>query len=775
MVTPAAPDFVPEKLAGWTLQRPPEGVPEDHVGQFFAGRYMLLRKIGGGGMSTIYMARDATLGKSVVVKIMRADLPSDPVDRFRREAVVLAKLSHEHIGGILDRQDPEEGPRFLVAEYIDGLDLSHLRRRGPMPAAVAVQIGLHVSAALAYAHTHGVIHRDVKPSNVMLVRHPGGDVFAKVIDFGIAKLARGSDLADDAPAGARRETRGDAVAGTAPYWCGQEGPRRDVYALALTLSELLTGEDPNPEADLTRMQIPPGLADVMTRALRGAIGTMDMLHGALREADVQPPAEAEAERRRYISQVFQTASASEPATDGAARFAGRYIVCDELGEGGMGRVRAAFDTVNRRRVALKTIQARRAGITNLEHRFRREGWALAAIDHPGTPILFESGATPEPFFTMEIVEGVTLATILQAGRLPPLRALGVAIDLAAILRAGHEVGVIHRDVKPDNIVLGQGDRVRLLDFGACLLMPRFFQRHLMFPATPPELRYATGELEHVGTPGYSAPEVMTSGGTGPRSDIYSVCVVLYEMLTGRRYESPTVGRARPIDPGEFSAALGPVADVLRRGTAREPSERPWSMADLERSFEILRAGAVHAQRRRQLWVVALLAVVATGAIVSLAFQILIGTNGTTAVVVESVAPPSIAPPTTTLPVSLAPAPAGGPAVPAVPPDHLGPKPPDDTKTGVREKTVNNIAMLTMSMVRARLMRRHSRLEKCGAPLLTLDLTIDRGQPVLGTVNGMADGDPTHDCVRDELRGLVFPFAGMPQEFTVTLDLDSKVK
>jgi serine/threonine protein kinase len=96
-------------------------------------------------MSTIHEAHDATLGTRVAIKIMRGDLPIDPVDRFRREAHVLAALSHEHIARIIDRQDPEEGPRFLVTEYIDGLDLGVLRRRGPLPAAVVIQIGLQVS------------------------------------------------------------------------------------------------------------------------------------------------------------------------------------------------------------------------------------------------------------------------------------------------------------------------------------------------------------------------------------------------------------------------------------------------------------------------------------------------------------------------------------------------------------------------------------------------------------------------------------------------------
>jgi serine/threonine protein kinase len=798
----------------WTLQPLPAATPEDHAGQLFAGRYMMRRRIGGGGMSTIHEAMDTNLGIRVAVKIMRGDLPSDPVDRFRREALVLAGLAHEHIARILDRQDPEAGPRFLVTEYIDGVDLSVLRRRGPVPAAVVHSIGLQVSAALAYAHEAGVLHRDINPSNLMLVRHPSGDIFAKVIDFGIAKLEQGSNIAapENAPAGARRATRGDVVLGTIPYYCGHEGPRRDVHALALTLAELLTGQTPDPAADLAG--IPPALARVLTTALRSdELATMDALHAALREADEQAPAEAEAERRRFAAQLFDkppSAPKQPPTPDEAPRFAGRYILCGDLGQGGMGRVQIAFDTQTRRRVALKTIHPRNAGIVNLEHRFRREARALAAIER-GAPHLFDFGADPEPFFTMEIVDGVTLAATLKHGKIEPQRALGLAIDLAEILHAAHEVGVVHRDVKPDNIVIGHCDRVRLLDFGACLLLPRFHRRHLVFPATPADERYATGALEAVGTFGYTAPEVLAmDGGAGPRSDIYSVCAVLYEMLTGRPLVDRATTRTLDIEPGEFAAALGPVADLLRRGTAREPADRVSSMADLARSLEILRAGLVGAQQRRQrVWV----AGVAAACTAVLAGLLMLARR--------SPAPPTTSTPdapgvpitlpgvsgmfadTPALPADTPAAPADTPSADALPPatptpstatlpaeDAVAPKPPanavaagdvpvdpqPELDTSMPSPTGRPVVALTEAVVAARLTTRADQLRaRCDVPWLVLDLTIQRGRATLAAINGMpfTEQDPLHACVRTQLRGLDFPRADKPAKFSLPIDLSLK--
>ena len=793
MSSPAAlPVPVTPAARGWTPQPLPVEAPKSYIGARLGGRYLLRRRIGAGGMSTVYEALDSTLGKRVAVKILRDDLPSDPVDRFRREAHVLAGLTHEHIAGIIDRQDLKNGPRFLVSAYIDGHDLGELCGRGPMPAAVVTQIGLQVAAALAYAHNAGVIHRDIKPSNLMLTRHPSGDIFVQVIDFGISKLVHDSDLAapDNAPADARRATRGDVVLGTAPYWCGEEGPRADVYALALTLAVLLTGEVPpvGVRVELPSA-IPPKLASVLGAALAlgDEIATMDAFDAALREVhDALEPRQAQHERRRYFASAFPDSRVAQPeagAVDPSItlpRFRD-YILCGELGKGGMGHVRIAFDPEGRRRVALKTIQPQHARRESFKARLRREYRALATIDHPGVPRVFEFGSDPEPYFTMEIVTGVPLKA---EPKIEPIRALSLAIDLAEILMVAHEAGVVHRDVKPDNILIGKGDRVRLLDFGVCMLLPRYYQRELLLPATPPGERYETGALEGVGTPGYTAPEIMAREGTTTRSDVYSVCAVLYRMLTGRSLVDPRTSTTRPVDAGEFPLALGPVADLLRRGTAREPFGRPRSMADLAAELEILRSGL----RRRRAWRRDLLIVMMT----VLASVCLV------AVVPLLLAPDTAAPPNAsdaTAAAAIAPVAAAvqndpedmpertrvvPPTTSPSPPETASASAPDTPSAPLRvaapttDASPRRPVSLTRAAVEATLKRRRADFDTCRPRYRQLRVRVVDGRAELAEIDAMPYSGVGDDvCLRDGLSRIPFPRVTKPADFVVPLDLRRK--
>jgi hypothetical protein len=437
----------------------------------------------------------------------------------------------------------------------------------------------------------------------------------------------------------------------------------------------------------------------------------------------------------------------------------------------MGRVQVAFDTELRRRVALKTIHPQHLERASSKARFLREARALAAIDHPGVPKLLEIGSQPEPFITMDLVVGVPLKA---EKRIEPLRALSLAIDLGEILVAAHEVGVVHRDVKPDNIVIGKGDRVRLLDFGLCLLMPRYHRRELLFPATPPGERYETGAMQLNGTPGYTAPEIQAREGTSPRSDVYSVCAVLYRMLTGRSLLDGATSTTRPIRRGEFPAALGGVAELLRRGTAREPSDRPRSMADLVAELEVLRSGLLRARQRRLLALA--VAITALGCL-GLATIVALGLSSSNppgaapaapgdepaAPVSAAVTPVCEQPALATNPTPSEPAAPVTPATDPEPPPNVRPRP---------------VVPITEAAVAELVQKGRRKFDECLGSYHQLRLVVASsakradGRATLTEVDGMpyAASVPDHDCLRKGLRRLSFPRPSKPTEFVVPLDL-----
>lgn len=205
-------------------------------------RYRLDELIGRGGMASVWRATDTVLGRPVAVKRLHPGLIADEehAERFRREALLVARLSHSNLVRLLDRGEDADGP-YLVMELVDGENLKSLvRREGALPPEEAVRICVEVGRALAYAHAQGVVHRDIKAQNVLLTADGG----VKLTDFGIARLMEAN--------GEPGLTRTDMLVGSADYLSPEQADgrpvdaRTDVYSLGIVLYECLTGRLPFP-------------------------------------------------------------------------------------------------------------------------------------------------------------------------------------------------------------------------------------------------------------------------------------------------------------------------------------------------------------------------------------------------------------------------------------------------------------------------------------------------------------------------------------------------
>src|SRR6476620_9257586 len=211
-------------------------VSDTLINTLFDGRYRILRKLGTGGMANVYLAEDEVLGRHVAIKILNDRHAGDEQfgERFRREAKNAASLSHPNIVSIYDRGEAE-GTYYIAMEYLDGRSLKELiLSRGPAPVSVAIDYARQILAALRFAHRNGIVHRDIKPHNVLV----DSEGHVKVTDFGIAR------------AGASQMTEEGSIIGTAQY-LSPEQPRgtpvdqtSDLYSLGIVLYELLTGQVP---------------------------------------------------------------------------------------------------------------------------------------------------------------------------------------------------------------------------------------------------------------------------------------------------------------------------------------------------------------------------------------------------------------------------------------------------------------------------------------------------------------------------------------------------
>ncbi|MGU3503272.1 serine/threonine-protein kinase [Mycobacterium sp. C31M] len=259
---------------------------------------------------------------------------------------------------------------------------------------------------------------------------------------------------------------------------------------------------------------------------------------------------------------------------GGAPF-GRYELVELLGQGGMGEVWRAYDTVTDREVAVKLLPPHLAGDAVFQERFRREARAAAGLNNPHVVPIHDFGEINGRLFVdMRLVEGVDLGTLLKAGPLPPRRAVRIVEQVALALFAAHRIGLVHRDVKPSNILVAEDDFAYLIDFGI---------------ARTAEDAGLTETGAAVGTWAYMAPERFATGEADARADVYALTCVLYEALTGHApFRGKTLEQiatahmfAPPPHPSAIVPQLGPEMDrVINTGMAKQPESRYGSTRDL---------------------------------------------------------------------------------------------------------------------------------------------------------------------------------------------------
>ena len=495
------------------------------------GRYRIRGRLGAGGMGEVYLAERIRLGDDVAIKFIRAETAANPASRhrFMSEARSCAAMRHPNIVSVLDFGiDDERGP-FLVMEYLNGPSLAaELAASGPLEVHRAASIASALAAALDLAHAGGLVHRDVKPANIVAHRYGNGDLLYKIVDFGIGVMV---DKAAAVTA-TREPVRASFAYAPPEQLLGEPVDHRaDVYGLGALTFEMLTGQPPfttdDPRRLLTRVLFetaprPSLLRPTIDRHVDAAVGKALDKDPARR----WPTAGAFAQALVGV----QTDQALTPAGPSPSALQERY----ELGERiDTGRFGSEIYTARHRAIGNSVVvrilrRHQESTWATARARFLREARAMQ-VAHPSILQVRDFGEEADlVYIVTERIGGVSLRDLLKAqGRLPWTQARRLMLDLLSATEAVHTRGGlifgltpsivrVYRDNDQDRLVLSSAGIAEVQDVLAWAGEEAL--RSLEIPSS--DLLYVS-------------PEVLVGEEADGRSDIYTAGVLAYEMLTGR--------------------------------------------------------------------------------------------------------------------------------------------------------------------------------------------------------------------------------------------------
>ncbi|HUM12470.1 MAG TPA: protein kinase [Myxococcaceae bacterium] len=594
--------------------------------------YQLLTKLDDGPSGTAWRARARTSGGRAMVRVFHGSRWGDEDVRwaFQERADTLGRLDHPHLARQLQAGCLDDGRPYVVSEYLDGEDLGAcLRRGGPLTPDELALLLLPLCSVLEELRGRGIVVQVLPPSQVFLVG--GLPRFApKLIGPGLGDAGHSFD------------------------------PRGDVTALGRLMREAC----PEHLGWLEGVH-----AGCVLRPDEGGFASPAEVARALLEA--QPRTQLLPTKEGGEQPPLLLVDESEREKPGDVL--GQYRLERMLGEGAMGRVFQARHVSLGRPAAVKVLRAEHARNTHLIQRFFHEARAVNQINHAHIVEILDFVEETAVFgrsrvyCVMEMLEGHSLTDLLAREQPGVARTVGIVRQVCDALQAAHDVGVIHRDVKPDNLFVLERDGrdfVKVLDFGVAKLVAPLGD----LPLT------TTVEGTIVGTPAYMAPEQATGGNADARTDLYSVGVVLYELLAGHPpFQAPAFGQLvaqvlssppppLPTHTRSGDRISGALWTVVKRCLAKNPDDRYPSLREMARALEV--AAQAPVRRGPPPWMVAVGAMAVLGL-------------GTGVVTVRSGRRlPAPLPVVTGRIVGLSPVahPAEPPQVAPVPPEPLSPEP-----------------------------------------------------------------------------------------------------